>query len=120
MNQVEIRKRQVEIGSHVLEMVTLLVLGRILGDNGIVYIAFSVEAFLLFWTLTGGELREALGRMLRGKNARGQYRNAAMLKRNGLVLGGITGILGGGVMFFCAAPLGARLFGSPYLTLINI
>lgn len=114
MNQVEIRKRQVEIGSHVLEMVTLLVLGRILGDNGIVYIAFSVEAFLLFWTLTGGELREALGKMLRGKNARGQYRNAAMLKRNGLVLGGLTGILGGVAMFFCAAPLGESLFEISY------
>lgn len=118
MNQVEIRKRQVEIGSHVLEMVTLLVLGRILGDNGIVYIVFSVEAFLLFWTLTGGELRETLGRMLRGKNTRGQYRNAAMLKRNALLLGGITGILGGVAMFFCAATLGERLFGIPYCVVL--
>ena len=118
MNQVEIRKRQVEMCSHVLEMITLLVLGCILGDNGIVYLAFSVETFLLFWTLTGGELRETLGRMLRGKNARGQYRNAAMLKRNAFALGGFMGILGGVAMFFCAAPLGERLLGIPYCVVL--
>ncbi|MCM1091108.1 MAG: hypothetical protein NC092_10305 [Butyrivibrio sp.] len=114
MNQVEIKRRQVEMCSHVLEMVTLLVLGHILGDNGIVYFAFAVETFLLFRTLTGGELRETLGRLLRVKNARGQYRNAAMLKRNALLIGGLVGILGGVAMFCCAEALGERFFEIPY------
>lgn len=114
MNQIEIRKRQVEIGSYVLEMVILLVLGNLLGDNGIAYLAFAVECFSLFWTVTGGKVADVLGKLLRARSSRGQYKNAGKLRRNALLLEGVTGLLGSLVLFVCAGLLGKTFFGLVY------
>lgn len=114
MNQIEIRKRQVEIGSYVLEMMILLVLGNILGDNGVVYLAFAVECFRLFWIVTGSKAADVLGKLLRARSSRGQYKNAGKLRKNALLLEGIAGLLGSLVLFVCAGALGKTLFGLVY------
>jgi stage V sporulation protein B len=95
-------------------MITVLVLGNILGDNGIAYVAFSVECFMLFWTFTGNGLADTLGKLLRGRSARGQYKNASKLRRNALILEFAVGVLGSAVMFACAGVLGEKLFELNY------
>lgn len=114
MNQIELKKRQMEMVSRILGLIILLVLGNILGDNGIAYLAIAVEAFLLFWTFTGSKLADTLGRILRGKSNKGQYKNAAKLRQNVLVIAGFTGIVGSAILFVLAELLGAGLFGVSY------
>lgn len=114
MNQVEMKKRQVEIASYVLEMIILLVLGNILGDNGIAYIAIAVECLLFFWTLTGRKVADVLGKLLRFRNSRGQYKNAKILRKNALFLGGLAGLAGSVVMYACAELFAERLLGLIY------
>lgn len=114
MNQIEIKKRQVETGSYVLGMIILLALGNMLGDNGIAYLAFALECFMLFWTLTGSKVADVLGKLLRARSARGQYKNADKLRRNALLLEGFAGLLGSLVLFACAGLLGEQLFGLTY------
>lgn len=118
MNQVEIKKRQVEIVSYVLEMIILLVLGNILGDNGIVYIAFAVECFLFFWTVTGSRVADVLGKLLRARSSRGQYKNANKLRKNVMILEGAAGLVGSVVLYACADLLGEGLFGLIYIVAI--
>ena len=114
MNQIEIRKRQMEAVSCVLEMMTLLVLGNILGDNGIVYLAVALECLSFFWTVTGSRVADVLGRLLRGRSSKGQYRNANMLRKNVLFLEGFIGLIGGVILFIFAGFLGDRFFGVSY------
>lgn len=118
MNQIEIKKRRVEFGSFVLEMVVLLVLGEFLGDNGVVYIAFALESFMLFWTLAGDGMADALGRLLRGRSARRQYKNAARLRKNALIFAALLGLAGSVALFACAGLLSEGLFQIPYSTAI--
>lgn len=114
MNQIEIKKRRIEICSHVIGLVTLLALGYILKDNGIAYVAFAMESFMLFWTITGGGVADTLGRLLRGRSAKGQYRNAAKLRRNALLLEGAVGAVGSVLLFACAGLLGEHLLSLHY------
>lgn len=114
MNQIEIKKRQVELASQMLGMIILLVLSNILGDNGMAYMAIAIESFMLLWTLTGARLADALGRLLRGRSAKGQFKNAARLRKNAMVMAVISGIIGSLAMLLLAGYLSMKLFGIPY------
>lgn len=114
MNQVEISKRQTEIISYVLEMIILLVLGNMLGDNGIAYIALAVESLMLIWTLTGLKVADVLGKLLHFRSSRGQYKNAKKLWKNALFLQSIAGLVGSIVLYAAAGFLGRSLFGLVY------
>ncbi|MBE5864906.1 MAG: hypothetical protein E7292_01670 [Lachnospiraceae bacterium] len=114
MNQIEIKKRQMQLIAWGLGLIVLLVLANLLGDNGIAYVAVSIELFMLFWTVTGGELADVLGKLLRNKVNKGQYKNAKKLRRTTLVVEGFIGIVGSVVLFVLAKPLGEGLFGVSY------
>lgn len=121
MNQIEMKKRQMEMVSYILSLIVLLVLGNILGDNGIVFLAIAVECFLLFWTFTGSRLADTLGRLLRGRSNKGQYKNAMKLRRISLVLEGFLGMIGCVVMFLSAKNISEGLLDLPYsVTMIRI
>lgn len=114
MRQIEIKKRQMEMASYVLGLIVLLILGNILGDNGVAYVAIAVECFFLIWTFTGSTLADVLGKLLRGRSSKGQYRNAVKLRRSAFVLEGFLGIVGSVVLFFLAKPLGEGVLGLTY------
>lgn len=114
MNQIEMKKRQMQLIAWGLGLIVLLILGNLLGDNGIAYFAVSIEVFLLFWIVTGGELADVLGKILRNKMNKGQYKNAKKLRRTTLVVDGFLGIVGSVVLFVLAKPLGEGMFGVPY------
>lgn len=104
MNQVEVRRRQIQLASYMPGLISVLILGRKIGDNGIAYLAVALEGFYLIWCLTGANLSDTLGRMLRVKNAKGQYKNAAKMRRNILILQCFVGIFGS-ILFLCLTGL---------------
>lgn len=113
MNQIEIKKRQLETAACVLEMVTLIILGNLLGDNGIVYLAAALESFRLFFTLTGARTADVLGKLLRGRSAKGQYKNAGKLRRNAMILEGMAGLAGSAALLAGAGFIGGTLLHIP-------
>lgn len=114
MNQVEVRRRQIQLASYMLGLLSVLILGRKIGDNGIAYLAVALEGFYLVWCLTGANVSDTLGRMLRVKNAKGQYKNAAKMRRNILLLQGFVGIFGS-ILFLCLTGIFTeKLFRMPY------
>lgn len=104
MNQVEVKRRQIQIYAHCLGFITIFLLGRRIGDNGIAYMAAAIECFAVFWAIMGHDVSEVLGRLLRGRRAKGQYKSIAKLKRNAAILQGITGF-GISVLLFWGAGL---------------
>ncbi len=114
MNQIEMKKRQMQMFAWGLGFIVLMMLGNILGDNGVAYFAIAIESFLLFWTVTGGALTDVLGRILRGKSNKGQFKNIKKFCRTAFVVEGFWGLAGSFVMFVLAKTLGEGLFGLPY------
>lgn len=116
MNQVEVKSKQIQAIVSVFGLVTWLVLGSMIGDNGIAYFAVATEGFLIFYDLLAGRLAEALGRVLRTRYAKGQFKNADKVKSSVLIFQASLGVLGGILLFFLAPVLAEKVFLIPYGT----
>lgn len=114
MKQVEIRRIQTELCAQVIGAILLLWLGRMLGDQGVTYLAIAVNTFALVWSLTGNYTADTLGRMLRTRISRGQYRGADRLRRTILLTEVALGVIGCLIMVLFAQLLSERLFGGIY------
>lgn len=94
MNHVERKRQQIDTCTHALALVIILLLGRGLGSTGIAFIGVGLEGFLLVWSLCGGAVSDTLGRMLRSRNSKGQYKNAEKLRKSAMVVQLAVGLLG--------------------------
>lgn len=118
MNHAEVKRRQLQAVSLVLACIAVLVLTRVLGYNGVAYMAAAMEAYFLVWTVVCGGLPDVLGRLLRTRNARGQYRNAARMRKYVLFLQMALGLGGSLLLFFGAGWIAQKVLGVQYGVLI--
>lgn len=118
MNHVEVKRRQIQAISYMLGLVTLIVMGRIIGDNGIAYLAVAVESLSLFCLLLVHSVPDALARMLRGKNTRSQYKNVERIRKNVMLFQCIAGIAGSLLLFAMSDLLAEHIFSMPYSAFI--
>ena len=118
MNQVEVRRRQLQAVSMILTLLTLAVVSRLTGYNGAAYTAAAVETLAMTWLIVSGSLSDTLGRLLRVRSSKGQHRNAARLRRNVLVFQMAFGLLGSLFLFFGAEWIAGSIFRLPYSTFI--
>ncbi|MCM1568912.1 MAG: hypothetical protein NC081_05620 [Roseburia sp.] len=118
MSKMDVRRKQVEFFSAALAVLILWIFGERVGEYGIAYLTGALLCMAALWTMIGVHLAEALGKMLRSRNARGQYRNAAGSRRNIMTLQGAFGLLGSLALLFLAAPIAQGLIGMAECTLI--
>lgn len=117
MNHVEVKRRQIQAFARILGIVTLIVLGKAIGDNGIAYLAAAMESFMFFFLLLGNSVPDALGRMLRSRNNKNQFKNAAKIRRNVLIFQTVLGSLGAAGMFLASDILAEEVLRMPYAAL---
>lgn len=110
MNQVEIKRRQIQAFSYILGLVGLLALGNLLEDNGIAYIAAAYECFSFLWILIGRCSSDAMAKMLRGRNSKGQYKNIAKVKHRLMGIRIFMGIFGAILLSVCGFVLIDKAF----------
>lgn len=118
MNQAEVMRRQAGALADMLTGVVLLVAGSLTGDNGVAYVAAAYEIFLLIWLPVGGGLTDTLGRLLRNRNNKGQYNNAAKLRNTAMILQLTTGAAGSLLLLILAQPVAEAVFGARYSAMI--
>ena len=118
MNQVEVKRRQIEAFAYIIGLAGCIIFGKILGNGGITYLVVSLECISLLWTVVSGALPESLGRIIKGRNARGQYRNAACIRRRAMVVQIIVGAVFGFLCLALAEPLAKNFLNIPYSSLI--
>ena len=94
MNQVEIKRKQIQFFSYCLAGINVWVFGKQLGNNGLAYLAAAFFVFLFFWILTGKNVPDRLGRLLRSRNAKGQYKNVSKMRRNMMIFQIAAGLVG--------------------------
>lgn len=118
MNRSETKRRQAEEITNILGFVTLLVIGRLTGDNGVTYYLAAAEAYMLLWSVIGGGLSDALGRLLRSRRNKGQYYNVKQMRRTAMIFHAAAGLAGSLCLFFCTNGIVETVFRVPYSALI--
>ena len=118
MNQAEVKRRQAGAISEILGWLILLMTGRVTGDNGAAYVMAAVEALLPVWIIAGSGLADSLGRLLRSRNNKGQYKNAGRMKSSALLFQLIPGVIGSAFLLFGAEWIAEGIFGERYSALI--
>lgn len=110
MNQVEVKRRQIEAFSYIIGLINICIFGKMLGNNGITYLVLALECYSFFMTITAGTLSDTLGRILRGRNAKGQYKNAQIIRKRAMILHGATAVFAGIIFVACAGVIARNIF----------
>lgn len=114
MNSNEIKRRKIQGAANIIFLMTVLAVGRMAGDNGVTYIAVTAMVFDVLWTLCGGYTADVLGKLLRVRNAKGQYRSAAKMRRHIMILQLAAGLTGTAVLLFGAGMFAGKMFHVQY------
>ena len=114
MNQVEVKRKQLQLCAWALGLMIIWILGKSIGDEGVAFLVAALESVCIFWALSSAQVADTLGRMLRGRSARGQYKNAEKLKSSVFIFQGILGFLGSILVAGLAPLLAERVFQVPY------
>jgi len=115
MNQNEVKRRRIQVFAYIVALAAVLNMGRMAGENGVTYMTAAVLAFGCLWTLIGGGTADTLGRLLRIRNSKGQYKNADKMKRSILTFQMTSGLLGTLVLLFGAEIIGGKIFHMHYV-----
>lgn len=114
MSQAEVRRRQAQAISMVLALITLVIIARLTGFNGVAYVAAATEVYTFFSSVVSSGVSNVLGRILRLRGTKGQYRNAAVMRRNAFIFQAAFGLLGTVVLLLGADAISTGLFGMRY------
>lgn len=114
MNQAEVKRRQAQTLAAFLSFVTFMIIAGLTGYNGVAYVAAAMEGYAFLCLAVCGGLSDALGRVLRIRSAKGQYRNAVAMRRNAFILQAVCGLLGAALLLFGADLIAVRLFRTQY------
>lgn len=118
MNQAEVRRKQAQTIVYIVALITFLVTARLTGYHGITYIACTLETYFFVNILVSGGVTDALSRILRLRNNKGQYKNAESMRRNSFFLQMLLGGIGTIFMFFTAEVIAVDLFEIQYSMLL--
>lgn len=113
MKQMEIRKKQFTIGAEMLALAVLILLVRIIGDWGMTYLAAALEAYTLLQILFTACIPEGMGRILRARISKGQYKNAGKVCKAALCYCLLAGLFGGFLLLILADMLMGGLLKLP-------
>lgn len=111
MNRAEVRRRQAEQLSNMVTIITIVLLGHSLGSNGITYMTAAVTAYALLLTVVSGHAADSLGRLLRSRKNKGQYKNMEKLYKTSMTFQILLGLAGSLTLCISAGGIADGLFG---------
>ena len=118
MKHVEVKRKQIQIFSYIIWLITLLVISKIVRNDGIVYFVVAVEAATIFLLLLSHSVPDTLGKILRSRSTRNQYKNVKKIRKNILTFQFIIATIGAVTLFFLSDFLANEVFKMPYSSYI--
>lgn len=115
MNQIEAKKQKIEYFSYIIGIFAFMLLGALIGNNGVTYMAVILEGVSLFVLLVNGCCAEVMGRLLRSRRKKGMYKEAEKLQKAVLLVQGIAAVVLMLVYFLLTDVLASLVFKMPYL-----
>lgn len=113
MKQMEIRKKQFMIGSEMLSLIVLILLVRVIGDWGMTYLAAALEVYALLQILFTACIPDGMGRLLRARMNKGQYKNAGKVCKAAFMYCLAVGLIGCFLLLVLADVLTGKLLKLP-------
>jgi len=118
MNQMEIIRRQIGAASNILLLIVWFVIGNRIGDIATAYVAVAIGVCFLFTAIVSGGVSDTLGRILRSRRNKGQYKNVYKMKQSAFVVQFLAGIVFALLLFGLAGVLAEHVLKSEYCTLL--
>lgn len=118
MNQAETKRRQAEAFSDILMLITIYIIGKQIGDEGIAYLAVAAQSCALLWIALSGCLSDALGKLLRGRKNKGQYRNSRKMRNSVMISQAAAGLVGSLLLALFVGGIAGKVFRMPHSGLI--
>lgn len=118
MNSNELKRRKIQSFADMIALATVLVVGGMAGDKGMTYMAAAVLAYAVLWALYSGNTADTLGKLLRIRNVKGQYKSADALRRNVMLFQLAVGMIVTVAFVFGAGIVGEKLFHVQYSTFL--
>ena len=118
MNQAEIKRRQIEELANIWTLITVFILGNRMAEGGITYMAAAISSCTLVGIAVSGSLADTLGKLLRSRRNKGQYKNILGMRRNALYFHSALGLMGVLVLLLFAGVIAEKIFRIPYSTFI--
>lgn len=114
MSQVEVKRRQLQSFGWILGIVILLGMAGRIGGNGIAYLIPALETFAVLALLLAEYVPDALGKVLKARKNKGQYKNADQVRLIVLFFQVFLGLAGTAFMIAVAGVLAEKVFHVPY------
>lgn len=118
MNQAEIKRQQTEEMAGILTLITVFILGNRMQEGGITYMTAAVSICMLAGIAVCGQLSDGLGRILRSRRNKGQYKSVLMIRKSTLLFQTALGLAGMLVVLFLARSIADAFFRIPYSAFI--
>lgn len=114
MKQQEIKRKQIICYTYVIGMLGMIGMGKILGDSGLAVLAVALEVISLFTMFVTFGVADVIARLQRNRRNKGQYKGAARMRGQFLLLQGITGALLSVLLLLLSDTLAKEVFRVPY------
>jgi len=118
MNLVETKRKQITFFSYMAGILLIWLFFYKTGNAAMAYFSITMELFMVLWSVSGSAVADAVSKVLRSRNMKGQYKNASVLRRNTLFVQGALGALGSAVLFVFAQSIADNLLFVPYCVLL--
>lgn len=113
MKQQEIKRKQIICYTYVIGLLGMIGMGKILGDVGLAYLAVALWGISLFTLLVTFGVSDVIARLQRNRRNKGQFKGAARMRRQFLLLQGVVGVVLSLALFLLADPLARNVFRVP-------
>ena len=113
MKQQEIKRKQIICYTYVIGLLGMIGMGKILGDVGLAYLAAAFWGISLFMLLVTFGVSDVIARLQRNRRNKGQFKRAARMRRQFLLLQGVVGVVLSLALFLLADPLARNVFRVP-------
>ena len=114
MSQMEIKRRQIICYTYIIGVIGLISMGRLLGDNGLAYMAVAMEAVSIFSLLTLCGVSDVIARLQKNRRNKGQYKGVARMRRQLLIIQGVVGMFLTVLCLSLSNLVAEKLFRVPY------
>ena len=118
MRQFEVKRKQIEYLSKALEIILFLIIERSLGLEGSGFFLIALVLFCTLWIFFGENLPDALGKIIRTRKSKGQYKSIHDIRMIAFFCQLIYGAIGSLIMIGGGTVLGEKVFLCSYSSLM--
>lgn len=113
MNQADIKRTQIDYIQIAVYLILFCYFGHQLPAYGFTYLTCILLCVGFVWNIVGGNITDAIHKMIRGKKAKNQFKSAQHMFRSLCAFQIFLGLLGGVALFASSNLIADKLFGIP-------